>query len=205
MATMIYDPEWERELLAVREANGADRYDEVWEGVYVMSPMPNDEHQLIVSRLTRILDEVITDNNTGQVRAGVNVSDRQEDWKSNYRVPDVAVFLNDTSAVNRDTFWLGGPDLAIEVISPGEQIAEKIDFYSRVQTRELLIIERAPWEITLHRLQTQGLERIARITREDHSTLECDTVGIQLSLQAGKPRPQIKVSTTTQEGRTWTI
>ena len=49
-------------------------------------------------------------------------------------------------------FWLGGPDLAIEIMSPGEQIAEKIDLYSRFATRELEVIDRDPWALTLYRL-----------------------------------------------------
>jgi hypothetical protein len=48
MAIFITDPAIEEHLLAAREASGADRYDEVWEGVHMMAPMPNDEHQLVV-------------------------------------------------------------------------------------------------------------------------------------------------------------
>ena len=39
MATMIRDVELEQRLQAERAACGADRYDEIWEGVYVMAPM----------------------------------------------------------------------------------------------------------------------------------------------------------------------
>ena len=124
MATMIHDAELEQRLQAERAACGADRYDEVWKGVYVMAPMPNDEHQMIVNALASILQDVIGWPGLGQVRPGVNVSDRVENWQQNYRVPDVAVFLNDTKAVNHSSFWLGGPDLAIEVVSPGDQTRE---------------------------------------------------------------------------------
>ncbi len=55
MATLITDSELEKQLRAAREAMGADRYDEVWEGVYMMAPMPNDEHQDLVALLTSIL------------------------------------------------------------------------------------------------------------------------------------------------------
>jgi hypothetical protein len=39
MAMMINDASLERDLIALREATGADRYDEVWEGMYMMSPL----------------------------------------------------------------------------------------------------------------------------------------------------------------------
>ena len=134
MTTMIHDLDLERRLQAERAACGADRYDEVWEGVYMMAPMPNDEHQMIVNALAAILQDLIGWPGLGQVRPGVNVSDRCEGWQQNYRVPDVAVFLNDTKAVNHTAFWLGGPDLAIEVVSPGDQTLEKLDFYARVNS-----------------------------------------------------------------------
>ena len=38
MVALIQDPQLEQELIAKRRETGADRYDEVWEGVYVMSP-----------------------------------------------------------------------------------------------------------------------------------------------------------------------
>lgn len=43
MATMIHDRLLEERLHNERAATGADRYDEIWEGVYMMAPMPNNE------------------------------------------------------------------------------------------------------------------------------------------------------------------
>ena len=47
MATIIHDRVLQERLQAVRAATGADRYDEVWEGDYMMAPVPNNEHQLL--------------------------------------------------------------------------------------------------------------------------------------------------------------
>ncbi len=38
-----------------RAAAGADKYDEVWNGVLVVMPLPNDEHQEIVSGFNYLL------------------------------------------------------------------------------------------------------------------------------------------------------
>ena len=153
MATLINDRALETVLIRRRRAAGADRFDEVWNGVYVMSPIANDEHQDVAGVLTGILMAVVQWKGLGLVRPGVNVSDRREDWKKNYRVPDVAVFLNDTKAVNCDTFWYGGPDFAVEVVSRGDRTRKKIPFYAKVGTRELLVVDRNPWALTLYRLR----------------------------------------------------
>ena len=67
MATLITDPALERRLRAERVELGADRYDEVWEGIYMMAPMPDNEHQPLVARFTRIFEEVIGDAGLGNV------------------------------------------------------------------------------------------------------------------------------------------
>ena len=79
MTTIITDRELEQRLRLEREASGADRYDEVWEGAYMMAPMPNDEHQQIVNRLASIFQDTIDWPGLGDVRPGINVSDRIED------------------------------------------------------------------------------------------------------------------------------
>ena len=111
MPTLLLDVQLEQRLQAERAASGADRYDEVWDGVYVMNPMPNDEHQHLVNCFASIFQEVIGWPGLGDVRPGVNVSDRVEKWHENYRVPDVAVFLKSGAARNCEEFWYGGPDL----------------------------------------------------------------------------------------------
>jgi hypothetical protein len=50
MSVLIRDRTMGRSLIARRKARGLDRHDEVWDGVYVMPPMPNNEHQAIAPR-----------------------------------------------------------------------------------------------------------------------------------------------------------
>ena len=59
MTTLILDSQAELQILADRRAKGLDRYDEVWDGVYIMSPLANNEHQKLASRLTTIMDLVV--------------------------------------------------------------------------------------------------------------------------------------------------
>ena len=61
------------------------------------------------------------------------------------------------SAEDCGTHWLGGPDLAIEIVSPGDRTLEKLDFYAKVSTRELLVVDRDPWQLTLYRLNDEKM------------------------------------------------
>ncbi len=187
-----------------RSISGADRYDEVWEGVRIVTPMPNHEHQVLVGRLTRILDEIVSDRNLGCVVPGVNISDRIENWQSNYRIPDVAVFLHTTESLNYDTFWFGGPDFAIEVTSPEENTPEKLSFYGKVGTRELLVVERRPWRLELFRLQGTSLSPAGETTIGNPAVLTSTVLGAEFSLVDASPRPQIVVRLPAID-RSWTI
>jgi hypothetical protein len=98
--------------------------------------------------LVMILGALIKRPKLGRVHAGANVSDQLDDWRQNFRVPDVLVFLNSNPAEDRDTHWFGGPDFAVEIASRWDRSREKIAFYSSIGVRELLIIDRDPKPLT---------------------------------------------------------
>jgi Uma2 family endonuclease len=193
MPTLIRDTMFEEVARAERKASGADRWDEVWEGTYVMAPLPNDEHQDIQTKLVAILQVAFGWAGLGDVRAGVNVSDREVGWMHNYRCPDVVAFLKETRAQNRDTFWLGGPDFAVEIVSPNDASRDKLEFYSSVGTRELLIIDRAPWQLELYRLNGARLSEVGRSAVSDSKVLSSEVVPLSFRLIAGGARPAIEV------------
>src|SRR5437763_7792774 len=83
---LVKDVDRADELIQERKRKGADRYDEVWNGVYVMPSMPSLEHQELVHDLGAIFDEVVKRPKLGKCYPGVNVSDRGSDWKNNYRI-----------------------------------------------------------------------------------------------------------------------
>ncbi len=193
MVAIIADAELEAEVIARRRATGADRLDEVWDGVYFMSPIANDEHQKLANRLAFVLTGVIELPGLGEVRNGTNISDRRKDWTKNYRCPDVAVFLNDTKAVNRDTHWYGGPDFAIEIVSPNDRTLEKIPFYEQVGTRELLVVDRDPWTLTLYRLADGRLSEIGRSNIDGSQQLCSGIVPLHWRLVSDEGVPAIEI------------
>lgn len=196
MATLITDPILEERLLEQRRASGGDKFDEVWDGVYVMSPLADNEHQEIVSGLNTVFQVTITWNGLGVVMPGVNVTDREDDWTRNYRCPDVAVFLKGTSARNRETHWLGGPDFAVEITSPGDRTLDKPPFYGAVGTGELLIVDRDPWTLHLYRLDGKTMIPAGNSTLETPQAIASVVLPLTFALGVGrnKGRPRIEVA-----------
>ena len=126
MSVLILDPYLEQRIRAERQDSEMSQYDEVWEGVLVVAPLPNNDHQRLVTRLSAIFSGLLIDWDHGdQVFSGTNVSDRDVEWTSNYRVPDIAVYLATNPAKNSasNSLGYGGPDLAVEIVSPGDEPA----------------------------------------------------------------------------------
>jgi Uma2 family endonuclease len=204
MAIMVLDPYVEEQIRADRAASDGDQYDEVWEGVYVVTPLPNNDHQELVFEFVSILGEVVRRAGMGQVFPGVNLSDRDAGWEQNYREPDVAVFLRQTKAVNCGTHWRGAADFLVEIISPGERTRDKIPFYTRIGVVELLIVDREPWTLELYCHQDGQLAKIGQSTLAAPDVLVSETVGLTFQLLPGEPRPHLEV-THPGSGRRWDI
>ena len=205
MTALITDRDLLETLKAQRADTGADKFDEVWEGQYVMAALPNNQHQQIVTRLSAVFVNMFEWSGVGHVLAGANVSDRVQ-WQENYRCPDLVVYLKGTRAQNRDAFWLGGPDFAVEVRSPGDPTRQKLPFYAKVATRELLIVDRYPWQLELYRLNDKNnqLERVGRSDLDAPQTLESQVVPFTFRLTAGDERPTIEV-VHVKDQQTWSV
>ena len=109
-------------------------------------PLPGTQHQRYVSRLNSRLDAAAQEVG-GESFPGLNITDRTDDWTKNYRCPDVAVFLPGNPAEDRGSHHLGGPDIAVEILSAGDLTMEKLPFYASVGVRELWVLDRDPWRL----------------------------------------------------------
>ena len=202
MSMLVLDKWVERRLRAQRKAWGGDRYDEVWEGVYVMSPLADNEHQSLIAGLTSAFQQAIADEGIGQVLPGANVSDREKGWKKNYRTPDVVVVLRGSSAKDCGPFWLGPVDFLVEIISRGDRSRRKLPFYSRLGVRELLMVDRKPWRLTLYRHNGDKLVPAGTCEIDDATTLSSEVVPFSFTLVSSGARPQI-VLMRHSDGRRW--
>jgi Uma2 family endonuclease len=197
------DSRFAGELRAERAAAGSDRWDEVWEGTYMMAPLPNIEHQELVGAFVSVLREIVP-RSRGIVLPGTNVSDREKGWEYNYRCPDVALYLVGGRAKNCGTHWCGGPDFAVEIVSPDDMVRDKLAFYAKVSMRELLIIDRDPWRLELLRLSGRKLKSVGTSSGRRGRLLSSTLLPMDIRLAAGKGRPAIEVSRST-DGETWKV
>ena len=194
MPTLVMDPKIEEELLEHRRACDGDRFDEVWEGVYVMAPLANIEHQQLMINLGAAFVNAFASQPEVRVFPGVNVSDRKKDWKNNYRCPDVAVVLPGSRAVDCDTFYFGGPDFVVEIASDYDRSREKFDFYSRVGVREMLIVDRNPWQLELYRLDGSELAPVGKSDPAGQQSIASQVLPLTFRLLSRPTgRPQIEI------------
>ena len=140
---------------------------------------------------------------SGLAHSLVDVSDRQVGWEQNYRCPDVAVVLPDSSAVDCGAFYFGGPDFLVEVASDYDRSREKFDFYASVGVREFLIVDRAPWQLELYALLSDGWKLTGTATASNGLLLASSVLPLtfQLVAPASPGRPQIVVATPHGERR----
>jgi Uma2 family endonuclease len=193
MEMWISDPAVRKSILRERKETRADRRDEIWDGTYIVLPLADDEHQELQGSLLFALQISVGFTGLGLVRMRVNISDQAEKWRKNVRGPDVAVFLNGTTAVNKKTHWFGGPDFAVEVISPYDKSREKFEFYAKVGVKELLLVDRKPWALELYRLQDGVLVLVGKSDLNTPNILVSQVVPLSFQLAAGDSRPTIEM------------
>jgi Uma2 family endonuclease len=206
MIMRILDRDVVTELVRHRKKLGIDQKDEVWNGVYVILPEPTIDHQRLVKRLTAILTSVVDDEGLGEVFPGTNVSDRRRGWEKNFRAPDVVVVLAGGRAEDCTTHWLGGPDLLVEVESPGDETDAKIPFYGDIGVRELLIIHRDTRQIRLYRNDGSSLAPVEPDDLDGKKWLVSEVVPLAFRRTTAKgQKPRTEVRRTDGQGGRWVV
>ncbi len=205
MALVSLEPSELKRLIRQRRRTGGDRYDEVWDGVYVMAPLADNEHQSLGLKLAIGFTNALEPVPTMQIFPGCNVSDQPERWKRNYRCPDVAIFLPGNPAEDRKSHWFGGPDFAVEIISRFDRSRKKVGFYKSVGVRELLLVDRHPWALELYRADIADWILVGRADLQNSTdAITSDLLGLTFRLVPGTPRPEIEV-TRKQTGGKWLV
>ena len=199
MAVLIRDAGVEARVRAERQRSDGSRWDEVWSGVLVMPPMPNNDHQRLVIKLCSVFSSLIDWDAGDCCLPGANVSDRDADWQFNYRVPDVLVAKAGGPAQDRGTHWIGSTDLIVEIISPGEEPYAKLDFYSLIGVREVLILQREPWLLERFELQNAVLTKIDRAS-ETGGEVRCTVLPLNMRFNASRLLIEDTIA-----GTTWQI
>jgi Uma2 family endonuclease len=136
---MLDAPQW---LLDERRQFGQDRRDEVWDGVLHMVPPPSDAHQEFAIKLLFVTAPraeqrgLLPRYETGLFRA-----------ERDYRVPDQLYCRPE----QRSERGAEGAELVVEIRSERDETYEKIDFYSRVGVREMIVAHPEARKVELFR------------------------------------------------------
>jgi Uma2 family endonuclease len=102
--------------------------------------------------------------------------------------------LSESRAVDCDAFYFGGPDFLVEIVSDYDRSREKFDFYSRVGVREMLLVDRNPWQVELYRLTGSELKLVGSIQPGNSTLLSSEVLPLKFRLLARtNQRPQIEV------------
>lgn len=143
MKMVVMSSERADALIEERRRRGIGHLDECWEGVWHLTD-PTRRHQDIAGLVYSIHLQVVRDTGKGEALISINVTEREYDWIENHRCPDGAVIL----AANpgrwigeNEAAFLGGPDLVVEVTSPGDKTHEKLPFYESLGVKEVLIVD----------------------------------------------------------------
>lgn len=134
----------------------ADDYKyELVEGELIRMPPSGGEHGKLAARLTRLLDEYVEAHDLGTVStadAGF-ILRRTPDT---VRAPDASFIAKDripTTGIPK-SYWPFAPDLAVEVVSPGDRFDEvqtKVADYLTAGTRLVWVVNPTTRTVFVHR------------------------------------------------------
>jgi Uma2 family endonuclease len=167
-------------------------------------PEPNNEHQDIAMFFGTVFNMLFGLGKPNRVEGSPNISDRVGDWTENFRNPDMAFFSADCPAEDHGSFWLGGPDFLLEIVSPDDMSRDKLTFYAAVGTREVLVLDRDPWRLELYQLRRGRLRPAGTARPGDGQALASHVVPLTFTLVRGRPRPKVRI-THAETGEVWTF
>lgn len=137
------------ELIERRRRLGLDRYDEVWEGSYHVSPEANIAQGLLQALLPVVLHTRV--RAAGLIMSGPFNLGQPKD----FRVPDAGFHRGQPQGV-----WIAGAAGVVEILSRHDESYEKFGFYARRGVEEILIVDPAARTVQFwRRTSDEGYER----------------------------------------------
>jgi Uma2 family endonuclease len=140
------------EILEWRKRTGADRWDEMWNGVLHLMPAPSNEHQDLEGSLETYLRVHWARPNRVKVYHNANLAP-PDGWPDDYRIPDLLLLTPAQFALNRSEYFEGAVDAVVEIYSPGDETYEKLPFYEELGVPEAWVIHRDSKVTEIHLLK----------------------------------------------------
>jgi Uma2 family endonuclease len=140
------------EILAMRRRTGADQWDEMWEGVLHIMPLPNRDHQDLEGSLESYLRTNWARSRKAKVYHQINLTP-PGGWPDNFRIPDLLFLTSAHFDADRNEYFEGTVDGVVEIHSPGDEAYEKLPFYEELGVTEVWIIHRDTKEPEIYLLK----------------------------------------------------
>lgn len=127
-----------------RKNSEVAQWDEMWNGVLHMPPMPNGMHQDFSGDLRGYLKHHWAKPRGGLARQEVNLTTPEDEahWTLNYRIPDLVLVSRDRLHIDKNTYMAGAPLVVVEVKSPDDETYDKFPFYARLGVPEVWVFDR---------------------------------------------------------------
>ncbi len=168
-------------ILEWRRRTGADRWDEMWEGVLHMLPPPRLSHQNLEWVLETWLQTYWARPHGNKVYHQAAVTP-PGGWPDNYRVPDLVLITPDRFDIEQETHLEGAPNVVVEIRSPADETDEKLPFYASLVVPEVWIIDRDTKQPEIHLLSGESYDSQSPA---DDGWLRSQATGIQLRAAGG--------------------
>lgn len=162
---------------------GLDERTEVWDGVLHVGPWPTGRHQALGGDLYLWLRTHWAACQHGRVFYERNVArPGLPDWRDDFRGPDLVLVKPDRYRLDLDTHFEGGPDVVVEIHTPGDESYEKLPFYFAVGVDEVWIIHR---DTRVPQLFVRAAKALAETRSDRAGWLASPATGIELRAVAG--------------------
>jgi Uma2 family endonuclease len=150
-------------IIEWRRRTGAERWDEMWEGVLHMGPAPSLEHQDLAGDLERWLRAHWSRARRNKVYHDVSVAS-EGNWPDDYRIPDLVLLMGNRLRICRGDYLDGAPDVVIEILSPNDETREKMPFYARIGVPEVWLVDGETRQPEIHVLRGDGYQPLSTDT-----------------------------------------
>ena len=171
-----------RHVVQWREQTGTNRWDEMWEGVLHMPPMPNRAHQELEGALERWLWQYWAEPGGNKVYHQINVAS-VGGWPDDYRIPDLVLLMPDCFHIDRNEYFEGPPTVVVEIRSPGDETEQKIPFYAQLGVPEVWIIGR---DTKLPELYVLSGATYQKLVPRETDWVRSSVTGVMLRGEEGK-------------------
>lgn len=174
--------------LEERARLGADRWDEVWEGVLHIAPAPGREHQQVGTALVLALGPALQARGV-QVQYETEVH-RPGSQGSDYRIPDLVAFRDGDPGLSlTDRGVEGAARAVVEIRSPDDETYEKLEFYAALGIAEVVVVEPQARAVELYRLAGR---RYVAVSPDDQGRLHATSIDARFATVPGSP-PRLRV------------